>query len=886
MLTESQLHEYFERRNLSSNARAVVSRIRSLPPSRLVGGGTKNVPCRFASKKMGCTIQAESHTNELPALVSWEYDPGTVEFYDQPPKIKLTYQDGAGRTRAHLTTPDFFVLQQDFTGWVECKPEEWLVKHSAERPWLFTRDDDGHWRSPPGEDFAAGLGLGFRIRSSTETNWTAVRNAQFLSDYLVEGAPPATAEQVACLNRAFGSQAWIRLKDLLEADPALTADAIFTMIAHGHLHVDLAQDSLAEPERTPIFRDALAAKAYCANLESRQLPVVPNLQAVTMERGQSLIWDGRLMHIINVGDNDVFLEDDGRAISSVRRSDFAKLAKSGAIRGLPAQSPTEWKAVDEALRRASPAGIEQALQRYYSLFPERGENVVPIGGERARRKWLAAYRRCAETNGCGFVGLLPKIHLRGNRQRKLDEEVIKIMDEVIDQIYAHSRRARQAACWGEVRNRCEDKGLTPPGARAFRKQIARRKQYGLRVAREGEKAAYDQEAFHWCLEVTTPRHGERPFEIAHIDHTELDLQFVGARRGESLGKAWLTVMIDGFTRMIVAWIVHFEEPSYRSCMRVIRECIRRHGRIAQAIVVDNGSDFQSAYFEKLLAMLEVTKKRRPGGKPRFGSIIERVFGTTNSAFVHNLLGNNQALQNPRRLSKTHDPRRLAVWTLPEFAKAFEGYLDCVYHAAEHAALGMSPKKMMEVGLAQSGMRKHRLIPYTQELAVWCLPTTDKGTAKVDASRGVKIGYVWYWNERLRDPKAAGQNLPVRYDPDDASIAFVWIENREWVPCHSEYAAEFHGRTEKEIQMATQELRARFKRDGERRAITASLIAKYLASTQVTEKILVQQMRQRDSADAEDHDLKSMLGILEPGTRPDSNTGDWTNLPITVYGEFK
>ena len=90
-----------------------------------------------------------------------------------------------------------------------------------------------------------------------------------------------------------------------------------------------------------------------------------------------------------------------------------------------------------------------------------------------------------------------------------------------------------------------------------------------------------------------------------------------------MGKAWLSVLIDAWTRMIVAWVVTFDAPSYRTCMALIRSCIERYGRIPKTIVVDKGPEFQSIYLEMLLARLECHKKPRPGSKPRFGSIIER-----------------------------------------------------------------------------------------------------------------------------------------------------------------------------------------------------------------------------------------------------------------------
>jgi transposase InsO family protein len=146
--------------------------------------------------------------------------------------------------------------------------------------------------------------------------------------------------------------------------------------------------------------------------------------------------------------------------------------------------------------------------------------------------------------------------------------------------------------------------------------------------RQGHRAAYAREDFYWELELTTPRHGDRPFEIAHIDHTELDIETVCSRTGRVLGRPWLTLLTDAFSRRVLAFYLTFDPPSYRSCMMVLRECVRRHARLSQIVVVDGGRDFQSIYFETLLARYECTKKTRPAAKPRFGSVCERLFGTS------------------------------------------------------------------------------------------------------------------------------------------------------------------------------------------------------------------------------------------------------------------
>ncbi len=77
-------------------------------------------------------------------------------------------------------------------------------------------------------------------------------------------------------------------------------------------------------------------------------------------------------------------------------------------------------------------------------------------------------------------------------------------------------------------------------------------------------------------------------------------------------------------------------------MMALRICVQRFGRFPQAVVVDGGKEFHSLYFETLLARYHCIKKTRPGALPRFGSVIERLFGTTNTQFVYNLLGNTQA----------------------------------------------------------------------------------------------------------------------------------------------------------------------------------------------------------------------------------------------------
>lgn len=72
-----------------SAIQSLIARIRAAEPTRRVKSGAGNVSGRYPSRKMGCTIQFESHRNELATILELEHDPTIREYYDQPPAIKL-----------------------------------------------------------------------------------------------------------------------------------------------------------------------------------------------------------------------------------------------------------------------------------------------------------------------------------------------------------------------------------------------------------------------------------------------------------------------------------------------------------------------------------------------------------------------------------------------------------------------------------------------------------------------------------------------------------------------------------------------------------------------------------------------------------------------------
>ena len=165
-----------------------------------------------------------------------------------------------------------------------------------------------------------------------------------------------------------------------------------------------------------------------------------------------------------------------------------------------------------------------------------------------------------------------------------------------------------------------------------------------------------------------------------------------------------------------------------------------------------------------LARYECLKKTRPPSKARFGSLLERLFGTTNTQFIHNLLGNTQITRNVRQVTKSVNPKGQAVWPITEFYDRLCHYLYRIYNTTSHPALGENPQEAYRSGLSKTGQRPQRAIAYDEDFLIFTLPTTTKGTAQVSPGRGVKINYIYYWSDAFRNPEIERQQVAVRYDP--------------------------------------------------------------------------------------------------------------------------
>ena len=275
---------------------------------------------------------------------------------------------------------------------------------------------------------------------------------------------------------------------------------------------------------------------------------------------------------------------------------------------------------------------------------------------------------------------------------------------------ADASAGRVAAAHSRLHALCEERAVSPvPSYEALRVALARRRRETLERARLGARAAYQVTGPAPAGARALSRHGDRVFEVGHLDHTQLDVSLVGSADGTVLGRPWLTLLADARTRMPLAFHLTFDPPSRMSVAAVLYDCVRRHARVPDTLVLDQGAEFNSVAAETTLALLGVDKVERPAGAARVGSIVERLFGITNTRFLHELRGTTRHTALHRGLSSSHRPERRAAWTLPALDSACERWFFEVYPRLRHGALRDEPGALFARLLERDGERVARFI---------------------------------------------------------------------------------------------------------------------------------------------------------------------------------
>lgn len=841
-ITDAQIDAWVAELGLSEGARAQIKYMNSSPPVRNVGG-SRSVAGTFPSTIMKCGLQFESHKCELLYLWLAHYRYPTRMVLDQPCHLPIEYTDTDGRKRSFIYTPDFFWLG-DRAEFVECKRENELVEltdpaNPKGQAWRYVRVGPGQWRCPPGEEAAKKLGLEFRVFTPAEASSTLLNNLQFLADYYdVWKTAELNAAAAGAIEKAVRERPGIQIREIIDDHHLVNGDGdtLYLLVALGRIYINLEDEPIAPNYTACLYpNQELAEAAAIIQAAAHGEPALERPHQVVIRPGAHLILDGQTATVVDMQGDLIVLSGPGgprqMLLSELERRIVAgdiKQPKSSNDPAVESSAQTvapyesipseEWKTVSKKFSQIQPYIDARSKAELDSLPPKT----------RSQRRYCRAYYDALARFGNGLLGLRDQPR-RGNTRPRLDARVEEIMETVLDEVFLSKEAPSIEFVFGECSRRCQANvpPLSPPTRKTLYARIKAINGKKVLERREGQRSAYKKAAPVWeddwdGLSID----GEHCWAVAHIDHTQLDITTPPTPDGLSLGRPWLTTMVLPKYRRSVAWDITYDPPSYRSCMAVIRDCVRRHHRLPRIMVVDNGAEFHSAYFDQLLARFEIIKKLRLPARPRFGAVLERTNCTVDTRLLHNLPGNTKLTKQVRLLTKSHDPERLAVLPLVELRDTIDKFYLWL-ETQPDSITGISPLQAFERDLRLGGQRNHRVIIPNEAFKILTLPTTRNGRATVNIREGIIINHIPYWCEEFRDPGLSGQSLPVRYDPNDVSTAYVEINGR-WTRCRCRrFQRYFQGLTEREVQAASAELlRAATTLKEKRRAVTATSLATF------------------------------------------------------------
>jgi putative transposase len=407
-------------------------------------------------------------------------------------------------------------------------------------------------------------------------------------------------------------------------------------------------------------------------------------------------------------------------------------------------------------------------------------------GSRNSRRMRRAIKEAGERGESAFQAVTPKNYKSGNRSSKRPPQVLAFAEDVIRSQWATPKQSSKVTTFGTYLLEAKEwhPSLAPVSYPTFSK-ITRDIRILCAKGRGGRRAENSVAAPSDVSDRII--RARRPFELASCDHCLAKIFAVVFRTDQWIyvQRPWLTALIDCSTGKSLASWLSFKQPSRISCAMVLRDCLRRHGRLPEGIITDRGSEFGSVYFSSLLAHCVIDSFRRPTSDCRYGSEAERYFGLFKTHWLDARPGNITHYKNARAVSGSHSPSAFAqieLHHLIEELASFDQWLSGKRPTSELA----SANERMALGLRQFPF-SGRKVPFDQSFLI--ASAVDAREIRLDPARGIKQGSSWYWGPALRDDRLRRKDIEVRIEPEDYTRIYVRANDR-WDICQSTEAPIF------------------------------------------------------------------------------------------------
>ncbi|MGP5297449.1 Mu transposase C-terminal domain-containing protein [Psychrobacter faecalis] len=415
---------------------------------------------------------------------------------------------------------------------------------------------------------------------------------------------------------------------------------------------------------------------------------------------------------------------------------------------------------------------------------ERRAKEVGVSS-RTLRRWVDAYQ------STGSIGSLID-QKRGWRKgaKRLNHETENLISEVINDFYLTVQRPNVQATIREIHRRCYLEDIEKPSKNTIRNRIKEIKEKDLLRGRGQRKRAKQK----FTAKAGQFPDANYPLSVIQIDHTPVDLILVDDKHRRPIGRPFITVAIDVYSRMVTGYYISLDAPSVTSVSMCISRSILPKDELLlefglsdvkwdvfgmpKKIHVDNGSDFRAESLQKSCAFHGINLEFRPVARPEYGGHIERLIGTIMKR-VHELPGTT--FSNIKEKDEYNSEKHASL-TLQEFEKWFLTYVTMDYHESIHSGIERSPKEQWRIGIFGDGFESGVGLPSIPSdrhtLVLDFMPSVERTIQR----NGATIDGLQYYDACLNnfinhtDGNGIKTKFIFRRDPRD--ITRIWFYDPE------------------------------------------------------------------------------------------------------------
>lgn len=455
------------------------------------------------------------------------------------------------------------------------------------------------------------------------------------------------------------------------------------------------------------------------------------------------------------------------------------------IKGLNCQkaasdlSEKDWKIAKSRYDVIAPIIANRPDASIVSIAQKTGIN------KRTINRWLLKYRKNPVLSS-----LVASDNPRNGGKIKLSDEVEEVIKRGICQKYLTNQKISTQQLKLEIALECRAKGLLIPHYNTIRhriKLINEEEKLARRVHKSVASNTFDPLQDHFPG-------ADYPLAAVQIDHTKLDIICVDEVFRQPVGKPWITVAIDVFSRMVIGFYISFDPPGAVGTGLCLSHAILQKelwlseldvkGKwpcygLMKSIYADNAGEFHGKMLERACQEYSIEINFRPVTKPNYGGHIERLMGTLLTK-IHTLPGTTFSNTKER---KHYDAEGNACLTISELEKWLATFIVGGYHQELHSSLNTTPLAKWNEGIngstTQIGVGLAQPIKNELKLKLDFMPFVERTVQRY----GVVIDQIWYYSDVLRvwiqayeDPNARYRKLrkfAFKRDPRNISAVYFY-----------------------------------------------------------------------------------------------------------------